>query len=238
VVEGPDSDYVLRENGGYDRLYLGKAGGQPWYSHGFLALPLERRADQEEVVIPLNKGVTLRGSVVGPGGQPETQLRMFSPLQVGLTTHAVKIRGNRFELHGLDPVATYRVSFLDGTGAWGATLELSPKQAGDEPVTVHLAPCGSARVRFLDARGRPRTDFRPGLFLELAPERGILHELTFPVASPFRKDGPQTDATGRCTFSGLIPGATYRFGHAVIKTTFRTEAGKEVDLGDVAVKQP
>jgi DNA-directed RNA polymerase specialized sigma24 family protein len=40
----------------------------------------------------------------------------------------------------------------------------------------------------------------------------------------------------RCTFAGLIPGATYRFGHAEIEATIRAEAGKDVDLGDITVK--
>src|SRR5207253_293409 len=62
--------------------------------------------------------------------------------------------------------ATYRVSFLDAASGWGSTRELSAKQAGDAPVTVRPAPCGSARARFLDARGRPLADFHPGLFLD------------------------------------------------------------------------
>src|SRR5205814_2727944 len=129
------------------------------------------RADHEEVVIPLHRGVTLRGSVVGPGGRPATQLQVFSPLQVGFTTHSVKVRGSQFELHGLDTAATYRVSFLDAASGWGSTRELSAKQAGDAPVTVRLAPCGSARARFLDTRGRPLADFHPGLLLQLLPAR-------------------------------------------------------------------
>src|SRR5262249_39175339 len=48
LVEGPDADYVLRENGGQQRLFTGKRGGQPWRSHGFVALDLEIGAEPAE----------------------------------------------------------------------------------------------------------------------------------------------------------------------------------------------
>jgi RNA polymerase sigma factor (sigma-70 family) len=235
TVEGPDPDYVLRENGGYGRLYSGKRDGQPWQSHGFAALDLKAGAKPAEVAVTLHKGVTLKGEVTGPEGQTVSALQVFCRLE-GFGTHPVKVRGGRFELHGCDPEASVRVMFFDAKNQWGNTVELSARKANEKPTRVRLQPCGSARVRFLDAEGKPLADFYPGLFLELAPKRGDLLAHTLQVASPFRKTGPHTDEQGRCTLAPLIPGATYHFGHAEIETTFRAEAGRTLQLPDVVMK--
>ena len=128
--------------------------------------------------------------------------------------------------------------FFDAKNQWGNTVEMSARKAGEGPLRMRLKPCGSARVRFLDAEGKPLADFYPGLFLELAPKHGDLSAQTLQVASPFRKTGPHTDEQGRCTLSTLIPGATYEFGHAEIQTTITAEAGKTVKVPDVVVNDP
>ncbi len=245
AIEGPDCDYVLRENGGHDQVLKGKRGGQPWYTHGFVALDLKAGVQPPQELVRLRRGVTLIGSVVGPapvvarsGDRATTaELQVLCRLQ-GFITHPVKVRDNRFELHGLDPTETYKVFFLDSTNGCGATVQLSGKQAAGEAVTVVLAPWGSAKARFLDAQGKPLVNFYPGLFLVLTPKQGSLREDILQVHSPFLKDGPHTDGEGRCTLSGLIPGATYRLGHAEIEKTITTEAGKSADLGDIVVKYP
>ena len=102
---------------------------------------------------------------------------------------------------------------------------------------MRLAPCGAARARFLDKEGKPLVNFYPGLFLVLAPGQGDTAAQTLPIASPFRKVGPHTDDDGVCTFSTLIPGATYQFGYAEIRTTFTAEPGKTVKVPDVVFKR-
>jgi RNA polymerase sigma factor (sigma-70 family) len=236
TVEGPGPDYLLRENGGYERLYSGKRGGQPWQSHGFAALDLKSGASPPEVVVTLHKGVTLKGEVTGPKGEAVSDLQVFCRLE-GFATRPVQVRGSHFELHGCDPEASVRVMFFDAKNQWGNTVELSARTADGKPTRVRLKPCGSARIRFLDGEGKPLADFYPGLFLELAPKRGDLLAQTLQMASPFRKTGPRTDEQGRCTLAPLIPGATYHFGHAEIATTFRAESGTPLQLPDVVLKQ-
>ena len=45
---------------------------------------------------------------------------------------------------------SYPVYLLDPKNRLGATVEISGKQAGGDPVVVRLAPCGSATLRLLD----------------------------------------------------------------------------------------
>ena len=68
-----------------------------------------------------------------------------------LTLHA---RDGLFELHGVDPEKPTRVSFLDADHQWGATVEISAKQAGED-VLVRLQPCGQAKARFVGPDGKP-----------------------------------------------------------------------------------
>jgi hypothetical protein len=236
LVEGPEADYVLRENGGQRLLFEGQRGGPPWRSHGFVALDLKPDAEPAEALVTLRKGTTIEGEVVGPEGQAVKDLQVFCQLE-GFNTHPVKVRGNRFELHGCDPEESITVLFFDPANRWGATANLSPKDAGGKSVRLTLAPCGSAQVRFLDGAGKPLTDFYPGLFLVLAPKQGDTLAQTLQVASPSRRIGPHTDQDGFCAFNALIPGATYQFGHAEIDAMLRAEPGKTVKLPDIIVKQ-
>jgi hypothetical protein len=69
--------------------------------------------------------------------------------------HAIRpVQHGAFDLPGCDPDRAVPVYFLDVENQLGAVVELSGKQAG-EPVTVRLAPCGTATVRFVDGDGRP-----------------------------------------------------------------------------------
>jgi RNA polymerase sigma factor (sigma-70 family) len=234
LIEGPDADYVLRENGGQRLLFQGKRGGPPWRSHGFVALDLKPDAEPLEAAVALRRGVTIEGELAGNDGKAISDLQVFCRLE-GFSTHPVKVRGTRFELHGCDPEEKITVVFFDAVKSWGATATLSVREAGCTPVRVALAPCGSAQVRFLDKEGKPLADFYPGLFLVLAPKEGETEAQTLQVVSPFRRLGPHTDGEGSCTFSTLIPGATYRFGYADIATTFTAEAGKAMKMPDVVV---
>jgi RNA polymerase sigma factor (sigma-70 family) len=233
MIEGPDADYVLRENGGQRRLFTGKRGGQPWRAHGFVDLDTKAGGDPIDVSVTLCKGVTICGEVAGPDGKPVQDLDVFCRLD-GFNTHPVKVRGSRFELHGCDPAEPIMAFFLNSPNSWGTTVKLSAKDR-DKPVRVQLSSLGSARVRFIDKEGKPRVNFYPGLFLVLAPKQGDLDAQTQMIASPFRRVGPHTDDDGYCMFTNLIPGATYQFGHAEIKTTFTAESGKVVQVEDVVV---
>jgi hypothetical protein len=164
----------------------------------------------------------------------------------------VQIRDGRFELPGCDPDEPSRVLFLDAENKLGAVVEFSGKQA-NEPVTVRLAPCGSATAQFVDPKGQPLANYQPVLRIVMTPgvhhslkslEQGLLsadEEFVANLDRYYLTSPPRTDAQGRCTLPSLIPGATYRItfldeADEKVKE-FTVPAGKSVDLGDVVVER-
>ena len=104
----------------------------------------------------------------------------------------------------------------------GAAIEVSGKPTGNEPLTIRLAPCGSARIRLIDSAGKPIAGYRAALQIVVTPGRfqcdfdgSVRGEDLAADAGPglgysSYMGGPPTDAMGWATFTGLIPGATYR----------------------------
>jgi hypothetical protein len=137
----------------------------------------------------------------------------------------------------------------------GATVEVSGKQANKGPLTVKLGRCGSARVKVLDMEGNPAPPKRRPMVLmvvtpgpgDFTPDaRGKLRADTMAAVlgdwTSLLLDGPRTDAQGRVTLTGLIPGATYRLlgvegvpGFAEVD--FQVGAGETKDLPDVTLKK-
>jgi hypothetical protein len=141
-----------------------------------------------------------------------------------------------------------------GKNPLAASVDISAKKAGGKPMTVQLAPCGSAVVRFVDAAGKPA---KPNLALEMevtpkgAGKNGLPAE-AFVVRlfqQSLRLRGantlPTPDAAGRLTLSALIPGVTYRVqvfgrrvGEVLATKEFTVPAGKTVTIPDQVVKGP
>ena len=133
-------------------------------------------------------------------------------------------------------------------------MVVSGADAKDE-VTVRLRPCGKAAMRYVDGDGKPVKGIVPSLQLVLDADadsemshRDVLgRPVRIPVAS---------DAEGRVTVSGLIPGATYRyseririgggFGGAGLPRPpappklkeFTAESGKTHELPDIIINRP
>ena len=158
-VYGPTPDYLLQAIGGR-MIYLGQPGGERYYAHDIIAYEVNEGDAPREVNASLRPGKTVRGRIVGPGGQTVERAEIVATLHFNyfhlrwrgdLTIHA---RDGAFELHGLDPEKTMRVHFLDPDHQWGATAELSGKQAGEE-LTIRLQPCGQAKARFVGPDGKP-----------------------------------------------------------------------------------
>ena len=105
----------------------------------------------------------------------------------------------------------------------------------------------------MDAAGKPKADFIPWLQLVVTPgpalwkaiEEKTLAAEVVSLAGPYGDQPPgqpKTDAQGHVTYSGLIPGATYRiktYGNNmtqnVVLKDFSVESGKTAEF-EIVVK--
>jgi RNA polymerase sigma factor (sigma-70 family) len=261
-VHGPTSGYIL-ESIGERIVHNGQPGGGRYYAHDIISYEVKASDQPHQIGATLRPGKTIKGRLVGPEGQTIEKAEVITTLffqyfdlnwRGYLTIHA---RDGSFELHGLDPEKTARVSILDADHEWGTTVELSGKQA-TEDMTIRLQPCGQAKARFVGPDGKPIAKQRP-LFEVLGtpgpPERtrdkkqqAMLAADSAYVGSVDRKhywNGPFTDADGRITLPDLIPGALYRItdnsnqdkGYQVRKD-FTVKPGETLDLGDILIEKP
>ena len=158
-VFGPTSDSILEAIGSH-AIHNGQPGGVRHFAHDIIPYDVNAGDQPHEINAVLRPGKTIKGRVVGPNDETVGHAMMISLLHIehfhlrwrgDLTLHA---RDGLFELHGVDPAKPARVSFLDADHQWGATVEFSAKQAGEE-VLVRLQPCGQAKARFVGPDGKP-----------------------------------------------------------------------------------
>jgi hypothetical protein len=216
--------------------------------------------------VALRPGATIRGRVEGPDGQTITVASIITTLHISALspfwrfTGDPNVRDGRFELHGLDPEKPTRISILDAEHQWGATLDVSGKQAGED-LTIRLQPNGRAKVRFVGPDGKPVANHRPHFEIVATPgtsnmsrDRKDQAELSADsefVANIDRKHYwhfPTTDAEGRITLVDLIPGAMYRIMDfstvrdpkkgPQIRKDFTVKPGEALDLGDILIEKP
>jgi hypothetical protein len=82
AVRDLSDDYVLQEMG--SNLFVnGRPGGRRYYAHAFIACDPKPGGASPGVRIVLHRGVTVKGRVVGPDGQPVQDSWMFSRLHFG-----------------------------------------------------------------------------------------------------------------------------------------------------------
>jgi RNA polymerase sigma factor (sigma-70 family) len=259
LVNAPTPDFIHQEvsysdlaegqpnSGRYAPGPAGNAffGNQRVYAHAIVPVTVPRGAPPAPVRVGLRRGVAVRGRLLDADGKPVARAAVFSRLHLDDWDHVVRgpaaAVDGRFELRGCDPAATYRVAFLDAAGEQGAVVEVAGKQAGNEPVTVRLAPCGRAVARLVSRDVAPFRKRQVKVDLIITPgARGGDHrgpmadEVWLAYADP-RHYGtePRTDEKGRLTLPGLIPGATYRIHTQTGAKEFTVEPGKTTEVGDV-----
>ena len=255
---GPTDDYIqigMPSN----KVNYGRPGGLLQYAHAWHSIQAKLGA-QAEIPVTLRRGITVRGRLVHANGTPVAEARMvskritqlpwYSPF-INYRPYSLPVPGGKFELHGLDPDETYSIFFLDAKNQEGVVARISAREHGSKPLTVRLAPCGSATVRFVDARGKPVVGLAnywfeivlmPGasVYDMKARDKGMICESTDFVANLARSQPPRTDAQGEITLAGLIPGATYLLRDSATLDIqepparyFDVAAGKHVRLADI-----
>ena len=276
VVQGPDDDFVLQEFHGEGAMYAAGPGRRRLYAHAYGAVDLKAGDRDHEVDLTLRRGASVRGRAVGPDGEPVRDARVCSRLMlrtqadggwklwITLRDHSVQqLREGRFVLHGLDRGSAVEIPayFIEPERKLGAVARFSGLALAEGPVTVRLEPCGAARARLVTADGKPIDHYpaRPLVWLVVTPG---------PMPQSIEKDdGPlfaeeaatteldpvnygmdfQSDAEGRLTLPGLIPGATYRIedrtpalggGVPVVRKEFTVQPGETRDLGDIVIAKP
>jgi RNA polymerase sigma factor (sigma-70 family) len=236
------------------QIYSNKIGGQRMYPHGLMALDLKADERAKNIEVTLRRGVTVRGRVLGPDGNPvkvALMMHRLDGIDVAMSWRsAVEIRDGQFEIHGLDPLQTIPVYFLEPMEQWGTCVQISGRDM-DKPLTVRLVPCAKAVARYVDVDGKPLANQSPMLFVVVTPgppRHGLASEALSAdedfVANLDRRNywhRPQTNQQGRVTLPALIPGASYRLAYVgkegkMLHKEFTPEAGKVIDLGIMTVQ--
>jgi RNA polymerase sigma factor (sigma-70 family) len=262
LAKGPTRDYVLQRV--EKDLHTGQKAAAPVYAEAAAPLDLKDNTEPQAVSLKLRRGVTIRGRALDPDGKPVAEAVLYHPFHLRdngdiawffhYSQEPVAVKDGRFELTGCDPKGKFPAYIFDPKAETGARVVLSGADAKDE-VTVRLQPCGKAAMRYVDGDGKPVKGIVPSLQLvldadadsEMSHRDFLGRPLRVPVAS---------DAEGRVTVSGLIPGATYRypdqirigggFGGAGLPRPpaqprlkeFTAEAGKTHELPDIIINRP
>jgi RNA polymerase sigma factor (sigma-70 family) len=271
LVLGPNSNYVPKEIGSQMIHWMGQPGGTRHYAHDIIAYEVQPGESTHAITATLKPGKTLRGRLTGPTGESVEQAAILTRLNIDPVnlmwrdTHPLHALDGRFELHGFDPEKATPVYFLDADHQWGASIELSGKQAGND-LTVRLRPCGQARARFVRPDGTPIAKLGMFPYLQLLITPGT-HSFFKPDPAEQAKleadaafmpnidpshyqqpNEPVTDAEGCITLPDLIPGAWYRISDystredqnkgVQIRKDFTVKPGETLDLGDISIERP
>ncbi len=223
-----------------------QSGGQRVYAHAFVPCDSSTAGAAQVVQVVLRPGVTVKGRVVGPDGQPIAESWMLSRIHLNrrppvlqmwsADKHGV-VRNGQFELHGLDPDSEIPVSFFEPKRKLGATVRFGGKRADGEPTVVKLEPCATATARLVGPDGKPLARLASALVISMVVTPGesrvvgplkkgtsFANEAMLRMIDPINHpNDPQSDGQGRVVVPALIPGATYS---VVDRTASRNPNGR------------
>jgi RNA polymerase sigma factor (sigma-70 family) len=259
IVTGASPEYILSEFG--SQILDGRPGGLRKYAQAVVPITARKESQPVDIGISLRKGATVRGRVLNPEGSPVADGAVITRFNVSAQAHRwggrlIPVRDGRFVISGLEPDRAYRMLVHDAKHRYGTTIELSANANTNEPVTIRLAPSGSARVRLVNSAGKPITKYRVAIQIVMTPGRfqcdfdaSVRGEDLAADAGPATDNGNNlggtpTDAKGLTTFSGLIPGATYRVLtterenisiDSEVLTDFQIKGGEVLDLPAITI---
>ncbi len=254
LVKKKNANYILQHKFSRE-IQSGKPGGSRVYAHALHEVNTSKDNDSIEVEIRIKPGHEVSGKIVDEQGNPIQSAVLATNLDVWDYSGEWRggsgpTLGGTFRLKGLTADQEHPVYFLDPHQKLGAAVNL---RTSDEPVSVALKPCGSAKAKFiLDKEDR---QFSPMLFFVLTPgelkynfdavQAGkTLADSDF-VANIDRINygNPQEAQEGierHYTFPALIPGATYRLltsgGIEGPYRDFTVKSGETLDLGEFTPK--
>jgi RNA polymerase sigma factor (sigma-70 family) len=235
LVDGRSQHFIHREIG--TNALFGGGGYRDfrYYYDGIIPYQLKPNSPPHDVSLKLQRGVTLRGHLVGPDGQPVPKAMMLCRSYLVETINGrnrwgsesmKRVVDGRFALPGCDPEKTSEIFFVDERDRCGAVVKLSGRDA-DKLHTVQLVRCGSVKVRLVDEKGNPLPQIDSWVNFEITPgerisnwrlemieakKRQTPRVMEEVACAPYDTCRGNTDNDGRITFHCLIPGAKYTLG--------------------------
>jgi hypothetical protein len=262
---GPNLDYVHVETS-VGELEYGRPSMIRNYPDALIALDLKPGPKTHEVTATLRRGVTLRARVQTPDGKPCAKFTMMSSsyLPMGFENwqaswNVMEVTGGELALPGCDPEKGGVAWLFDPTHELGLTLNFSGAEASGPTRTIRLQHCGSATVRFVNAKAEPIKKFEPHLYVMFTPgtimaatvlsgkdDKDLEGDWTFWMNYHYKHERqPSTDDHGRTTLSGLVPGMSYSiatfegfdFRKGEPRLDFQVKPGETLNLPDFVVKK-
>lgn len=250
-VNGPSLDYVHQKVTAGEKWY-GKTGLEREYYDGIVKVNFKPGERPAPLVIELERGATVKRQVVLPDGKPasgaaycRSYLRFKHNINQSLPQ--IPVEDGLLEVPGFEPERTNPVYVVDRNCEYGATVSLR----NDEPEgkTIQLERCGKVRMRIVDGKGKPVPGFLPFVFVVVTPGAPATHHIepnqplwldSMNWWGTLKNQTPKTDADGRVTIGGMIPGATYQVSYPggsgwTSGHEFHIRPGETTDIGDIVL---
>ncbi len=259
-IVGPTLDYVPIETS-VGELEFGRPSRMRNYPDGLIAIEPKPGSKTEDVAVTLRRGVTLRARVAAPDGKPVARLIVMSRSYLPTSFYNWQAPWNILEVHdgelhlpGCDPAKGGTIWLFDPEHKLGLTLNFTGAEASGPRRTIQLAPCGSATVRTVNAKGEPlKTDnihlyvmFSPGTIMAatvMSDKDDKDLEGDWCSWTNYSYSRPARDEKGRLTYTSLVPGLPYSlatFGEfdyrkGLEKVDFQVKPGETLKLPDFVV---
>jgi hypothetical protein len=201
----PDADHkkIFHYDADDDSWTLSSAGGLEFLSTENAVKVIDVKADGDtEVELFVDRGVTGRIKVQDPDGKP-----LAGAWVAGLADHwpiTFHLPASEAKVYALDPKKPRTLAVFHPGKKLGGTATLRGDEK--EPVVVRLAPVGSVSGRLMESDRTPLSRAE----VSINPRSEIGRELyRFAMASG---KPVHTDADGRFTLSGVVPGLPFYLG--------------------------